>query len=306
MSLTRRTFLERGAAALATAAAVGGRPINLWGNPLGKSIGIQLYTVKDDLKKDLAGTLRQIGSIGYKEVEMAGFFGKTPKEFKTALDDAGLHCGSSHLSFEDGEAKSMDYAAAIGAKYVVSSVTLPRAKAMKFDPKAFLKMLDSMTYDDYKGVAEECTRLAEEAGKKGLQFAYHNHNFEFKPYKQGLGYDLLLKSTDPKLVKFELDCGWMSAAGQSPAAYISRYPDRYRMLHIKDFKPTAKPSVSLDEDKQPAPTELGRGHVDYPSIFKAAKNSAVEWYYVEQEPPFVDMPAIAAAKVDFEYLHSMS
>lgn len=114
-----------------------------------------------------------------------------------------------------------------------------------------------------------------------------------------------LKSTDPALVKFELDCGWMSAAGHSPAEYLRKYPDRYRLLHIEDFQPTDKPSLGLGPAVRPVPAELGRGHLDYGPIFAAARESQVEWYYVEQEPPFTEMTAIQAIKVNYEDLRKM-
>jgi sugar phosphate isomerase/epimerase len=115
----------------------------------------------------------------------------------------------------------------------------------------------------------------------------------------------LLRETVPTLVCFELDCGWMAAAGHDPAAYLTNYPKRYRLLHIKDFQPTASPSVGLDESVRPKPAELGRGHVDYKPIFAAAKKTDVEFYYVEQEPPFTTTTAMEAIKIDFDYLHAM-
>jgi len=310
MKRSRREFLIQSGAALTAAAVVAGNPFRLQANPLGLPIGIQLYTVKDELPKDYDGTLAQVAAVGYREVELAGFFGKKPAEIKASLDKAGLHCGSIHIPAPDQASEAMDYAKGIGAKYVVSSVLLPKRftpAGGKVNWDAVVTMLKSLTLDDYKSIAEECNRLGEQAKAAGLQFAYHNHNIEFKPFPGGTGYDELLRSTDPQLVKFELDCGWMSSAGHNPATYIAKYPDRYRMLHIKDFKLTSKPSYGMWPPESPEPTELGRGNIDYKPIFAAAKKAGkIEWYYVEQEPPYNDMPVLEAIKVDYEYLHKMS
>ena len=176
----------------------------------------------------------------------------------------------------------------------------------KPDWDAMITKLKSLTLDDYKSIAEQCNQMGEQAKQAGLQFGYHNHNIEFKPFPGGTGYDELLRSTDPQLVKLELDCGWMSSAGFNPATYLAKYPDRYRMLHIKDFKLTSKPSFGMWPPESPEPTELGRGNIDYKPIFSAAQKAGhIEWYYVEQEPPYKDMPVLEAIKVDYEYLHKL-
>jgi sugar phosphate isomerase/epimerase len=170
-----------------------------------------------------------------------------------------------------------------------------------------MAQLSALTLDDFKKIAARCNEMGEQAKKAGLQFGYHNHNFEFKPLTGGgIGYDVILRETDPSLVKFELDCGWMVAAGHDPVVYLTKYPKRYHLLHIKDFQPTASPSVGLDDSVRPKPAELGRGHIDYKPIFAAAKNTEVELYYVEQEPPFTTTPAMEAIKIDYDYLHAMA
>jgi sugar phosphate isomerase/epimerase len=307
MASSRREFLIQAGTALTTAALIADNPVSLYGNPLNKPIGLQLYSVTEKLEKDFDGTLRQIRAIGYQEVELAGFFGKKPAQFKKSLDDAQLHCASVHIFGDGGPQESMDFAAAIGAKYIISSVTLPENIPAPTGRGGFddlVKALNKFTLDDFKSIAEHANHLGEQAKKSGLQFGYHNHNFEFRPINGKIGYDEILRLTDPALVKFELDCGWMAAAGHDPAAYLEKYPTRYRLLHIKDFKPTRVPSVGLDS--APTAAELGRGHIDYKPIFAAAKHTAVEYLYVEQEPPFVEVPVMEAIKIDYDYLHSMS
>jgi sugar phosphate isomerase/epimerase len=189
----------------------------------------------------------------------------------------------------------------IDKKQVISLIPAKRAN-YGIDGHSF--DFASMTIDDYKSLADYYNRLGEQAKKADLQLVYHNHNREFRPLKNGTtGYDQLIHSTDAKLLKLELDCGWMRAAGHNPFAYLTRYPERYRMLHIKDFKLIPKPSFG--NNSEPKPTELGRGSIDYKPIFAAAKKSGIEWYFVEQEPPFGDMPAMQAIQVDYDYLHNL-
>jgi sugar phosphate isomerase/epimerase len=307
MTSSRREFLIGGAGALAAGACALSHPTSAFANPLGKPIGLELYTVNAELDKDYDGTLRQIAAIGYKEVETGVSDKKTAAEVRKSLQDAGLGCRALHIGM-GGIDQAIPYAKEIGAKYLISSVTLPTPPAPgKFDVKLFLAQLSSLTLDDYKKIAARCNELGEQAKKAGLQFGYHNHNFEFKPEAGGaIGYDIVLRETDPMLVKFELDCGWMAAAGHDPVAYLKKYPNRYRLLHIKDFQPTSSPSVGLDEMVRPKPAELGHGHIDYKPIFAAAKQTEVELYYVEQEPPFNTTPAMQAIKIDYDYLHALA
>lgn len=280
-------------------------------NPLDRPIGIQLYTVGPELDKDFHGTLKQISAIGYKEVELAPTHSKTAAQLRKAFKSAGLTCRSAHM-FDPNQSptKFMDFANELGVKYVVTSFNLPQAiMASMTGPKpdfgALVKALQQMTLDDYKKSAETANSLGEEAQKRGMQYLYHNHNVEFKKFGDTTGYDTILTSTDRDLVKMELDCGWMSAAGYDPVAYFNKYPNRFRLLHIKAFKPGAA-TLNLTGDGAPVPTELGKGLPDYGPIFASARDAGIEQYYVEQEPPFADMPALEAIKVDYDILHKMS
>jgi sugar phosphate isomerase/epimerase len=257
-------------------------------------IGLQLYSVGDDLQKGVPGTLRQLRAIGYKRVETAGFAGLTAKAFRAQLDQARLVCPSTHLPVGSHELGPLfEDAHTVGAKYVVSSAL-------------FSSKSGSQTLDDYLGMADRLNNLGRKAKDAGLQYAYHNHNFEFRKLDgDRIGYDVLLKHTDPELLAFELDCGWMVAAGYDPINYFHQYPGRYRMLHVKDFVATNGPSTSLAKDERPQGTELGRGHIDYKPILLAAAEAGIHDYYVEQEPPFIDMSALAAVKVDYQYLRAL-
>ena len=306
-SQSRRGFLHN--AGLAAAAFTSFDSVRA--NPLNQAIGLQLYTVGDELGKDFNGTLKQIAAIGYKQVELAQSFNKSAAELRAAFSDVGLTCSSAHLfDFQKTPAQFMDFAQELGVQFVVSSFNPPpRAMAAISsgtpDFSAFLKVINSMTLDDYKLSAEACNKLGEEARKHGLQYAYHNHNAEFKTFDGITALDTLIASTDPELVKLEMDCGWVAVAGYDPVAYLKKYPGRIRLLHIKAFK-AGPATIVLGGPDQPEPTELGRGGIDYRPVFEAAQKAGVKHYYVEQEPPFKDMSSIDAAKVDYQFLHGLN
>ena len=302
IAVSRRSFLVRTpAAALALVAGVR----RIAADPLGVPPGIQLYTVGADMQKDTPGTLRALRQIGYVNVESAGFGKLSPADLRKAIDDAALKCPSAHLQFSSADPGPLfDQAHALGVQYVVSSVltTQPFGKSMM----EAIRALSSQTADDFKRNAALANSIARKAKAAGLQYAYHNHNFEFRDLAGGkTGYDILLAETDPELVKFELDCGWMCAAGKNPVDYFRRYPTRYRMIHVKDFV-KGPATTDLMGPNRPTGTELGRGFIDYRPIFVAAGAAGVQYYFSEQEPPFTDMSPLAAAKADYAYMHAIS
>jgi len=308
--LARREFLVTGSAAGAALALAHSMPKLLQAEPANRAIGIQLYTVAADLAADARGTLTALASIGYREVESAGFAKLSAGDFRKALDDAELHCPSAHLHFSAADPGPLfEDAHAVGAHYAVSSVLIAMPETPSGTPpkrEDFIKALANLTLDDFKRTADLANTIGAKAKQAGLQYAYHNHNFEFKDQGNGqTGYDLLLSQTDPDLVKFELDCGWMVTAGHDPIDYFRKYPNRYRMIHVKDFLPGGKPSTSLSGPDRPQGTELGRGHIDYAPIFSAASQAGVEYFFSEQEPPIEGMTAIEAAKVNYDYMRSL-
>jgi len=166
--------------------------------------------------------------------------------------------------------------------------------------------MEPLGLDGFKKTAEKMNEVGKKAKAAGLQYAYHNHNFEFEKMPDGSpGYDVLVKETDPELVKFEIDCGWMVVAGSDPVAYFQTYPGRFRMLHIKDFKPVPKPTIELVGPGRPQGADLGTGFVDYGPIFAAGKAAGIEHIFVEQETPF-PVSQLDSAKVDYAYLQKFS
>src|ERR1700677_725886 len=278
--LSRRSFLKT-ASASAACAALWSRAPRLLANPLGLPIGLQLYSVRDLLPKDYAGTLRQLGALGYREVEAAGFFGHTPSEVKQAMDHAGLRCVSAHYSLKDLLPKvdeTIQFCKDLGLNYIVCSAPMLKDPSRIKDAGS-RSARESMTLDDWRWNADQFNHIGERVHAAGMSFAYHNHTPEFRSENGVMFYDELLRSTDAAKVSMELDCGWAAVAGQDPADLLKRYADRIVMLHVKDFKltPATTPATA------PSSTEMGHGTIDYHSIFAAAKKANIKHAFVEQE-----------------------
>lgn len=298
--MSRRSFFSLAGGAIATTAW----SPRAWGSA-GLPVGIQLYTVNADLSKDPAGTLKKIAQIGYSEVETAGWGKLSAAQFRDLLKDAGLRAPSAHLMFGmQDTGKLLDDAKTLGAEYVVSSVLSANEPGKGMQDS--LKNLNTMTADDFRRTAAKANEIGAKAKAAGLKYAYHNHNFEFRDMGDGTtGYDILLKETDPSVVMFEGDCGWMKVAGKDPVDYLSRHGSRYAMLHIKDFKNITKPVTALMSPDAPTPTELGRGSIDLKPIVDAGRKAGVTHMFVEQEPPFKEVPAMEAAEIDYRVLKSL-
>ena len=266
-----------------------------------RAVGLQLFTVSESLERDFDGTLQSIHRIGYREVETAGALRRSAAQWRTSLGNAGLACASVHLAGDDPIPAMMDFAKELGASYVVTALYMLNPTP---DDASYRRMLASLVLDDYKRMADTCNRLGKEAKELGLTLAYHNENTEFEPHAGQLGYDTLLAETDSDLVKLELDCGWMVAAGHDPTQYLLAHPDRYRMLHVKDFMPIAKPTYGVAEGDAPRSAELGRGVIDYRSIIGAGRRAGIEHYLVEEEPPFAT-PMMQALTIDYRYLRTI-
>jgi sugar phosphate isomerase/epimerase len=290
--VSRRDFVK-GAAACAALLRAGA----VWASPLGLPLGLQLYSVREFLPKDFDGTLRQLGAMGYRDVEAAGFFGLSAADVMRALAQAGLRCVSAHYTLQQLQDLDdiVEFGRDLGLNCIICAAPMMRdpAKAKRL---SWVAGLEAMTADDWKWNAEELNRIGARVRAAGIEFGYHNHYIEFHEHDGFLPYDELLQRTDPKLVAMEMDCGWVVIGGHKPEEYLTRYPERYVMLHIKEFKLEGwKPG------EEPVSTEMGRGSIDYASIFAAAKKARIRHIFVEQEA-FPDMPAMDALKTDADWL----
>lgn len=304
-SFTRRSLLVRSAAVVAAAPMVD--VACLWGADAESKPGVQMYMVAADFKKDPAGTLASLKSIGYGYVEAFAMAISNMAEFKKMLADAGLGCPSGHFAFGFSPTeKLLDDANALGVRYVVSSVLPPGPagnEQKSVDVGGVMQRMNHLTEDDFKRMAAQANGLGESAKKRGLVFAYHNHNVEFRKLESGTtGYEILLKETDPALVKLEVDAGWMAAGGADPAALIAANAGRVRLLHFKDFSTITPPINQLSPEAGAHIVDLGTGVAPLKAAYEAARRAGVEYFIVDHDPPFHGKTALEAAKVDYAYV----
>jgi sugar phosphate isomerase/epimerase len=281
---SRRTFLKASAASVAVTTTAVRR---LSAAPLSLPIGLQLYSVRELLPKDFDGTLRQLAAAGYVEVEAAGYFDHTAAQFRQAMDQAGLRCISTHYGLAQLRAhldEEIEYAHSAGMSYIICPTP------MRKDPAAH----GPLNLEDWRWVAAELNKIGEKVKAAGMTFGYHNHGPEFGNENGVVFYDELLRLTDPRLVIFEMDCGWVFAAGRDPVDYLSKMPERFPLLHVKDMAKNAKGEYES--------TVLGRGAMDYKPILRAA--TAVKHYFIEQEE--FDMPVMEALRLDADYMRKLS
>jgi sugar phosphate isomerase/epimerase len=264
MISSRRTFLKA-SSALAAAAAAG--PRSLLSAPLRFPIGLQLYSVRNLLPKDFDGTLHQLAAAGYKEVEAAGYFDKTAADFGNALQKAGLKCVSTHHQLTQLKTQLdqlIEYGQALGLQYIICSWA-----GVHRDPSR----TGELNLDDWRYVADQFNTIGAKVKSAGMTFGYHNHTVEFGKENGIVYFDELLKRTDPKVVSFEMDCGWVVAGGHNPVEYLSKFPERFPLLHVKD--------LVKQPDGKWRNVVMGKGTIDYRPIFRAA--TGLKHYFIEQE-----------------------
>jgi sugar phosphate isomerase/epimerase len=295
--MKRRTFIET---SFATAFVSARGPTRMiWAADAGHGIGrvgVQLYTVRNAIKADFEGTLARVAQIGYKEVEFAGYFDRSPKDIGALLQKNGLTSPSCHVGYDVVERK---FAEQIEASHTIGH---------KFIVCPWIEEKQRIEPDGYKRAAELFQKAGEQSHKAGIQFAYHNHTFEFQP-SQALGgklpYDVLL-ATDPKYVKMELDLCWISVAGKDPVEYFNKYPGRFPLGHVKDMKRLpegAEGPTSSPDREMPNMTEVGGGIIDWKRIFSHSEKAGIQHYFVEHDYP---ADAFASITKSYAYLSTLT
>jgi sugar phosphate isomerase/epimerase len=290
-SMNRRTFLETAstvtAATLLTSRlgwAAGDHKIN--------KVGVQLYSVRDLMKDDFDGTIAKVAQIGYKEVEFAGYFGRTAQQVRAACDKNGLAAVATHVQYDELDDKFpavVETSKAIGLEYIVCP----------WIPEELRKSADI-----WKRASAKFNRCGELSKKAGMQFAYHNHWFEFLPVDGKLPYDQLLKECDPSLVKMEMDLCWITAAGADPLKYFNLYPGRFPLVHVKDLKtlPHITAGGAQNYGDTVDLTEVGSGIIDWKRIFAQSEKAGIKHYIVEHDHPKEPFDSIAKS---YEYLNKL-
>jgi sugar phosphate isomerase/epimerase len=283
---SRRTFLKA-TGAVAAAACVG--VDSLTAKPLALPLGLELYSVRDQLPKDFEGTLAKVRAAGYTVMEAAGYYDRSAADFRKAMDNAGIRCVSTHHALNVLETeldKWIDYGHTLGLEYFVCS----SSGGMHRDPTA----KGAPTLDDWRWIAGEFNRIGEKVKAAGMTFGVHNHTPELAVIDGVLVYDELLKLTDPKLVIFEMDAGWVLASGHSPIDYLTKTPERFKLMHVKD--------MIKQPDGKELMTVLGKGSLDYGPILHAA--TQLQYYFVEQEA--FEMEPFEELRLNAEYMRKLS
>lgn len=253
----------------------------------GMTYGVQLFQVRRQAATDLPGALRAIHQAGFAQVELNPVaYGHPPAELRTMVEDAGLRVVSGHFDYAGMEGK-LDYARELGLRYFVCPMV---PKEQWGSVGGFAK------------AAEVFNAVGKGAKDRGMEFVFHNHDYEFKPVDGTTGWAVLMKRTDPGLVKLELDCYWLAQAGQKPLEMLERHMDRTVLLHLKDR--TANAPTSFDMETTSAHfTELGKGTIDWPAILKQGKVQGIAYAFLDQDE--TAGPVVESMKVSRAYLRSV-
>ena len=248
------------------------------------NFGLQLYTLRDVLPNDPKGVLTQVASFGYKQIEsyegaQGMFWGMTNTEFKKFMDDLGMKIVCSHVDINKDFDRKVAEAAAIGMNYLICPWLGPQK-----------------TLDDYKKAADTFNNRGEICKKNGLRFAYHNHDYSFVALDGQMPQDVMMQNTGKDLVDYEMDIYWVITGGQDPIAWLKKYPNRFRLGHVKDRIKGAT--------ERGASCVLGTGSIDYPKLIKDAKAAGMEYFIVEQER-YDNTTPLEAAKADALYMEKL-
>jgi sugar phosphate isomerase/epimerase len=243
-----------------------------------KKVGLQLWSVKEEMAANPWTTLEKLAGYGYNQLESFEgdkgiFWGKSNKEFRKFLAGLDMKLISSHCKVEEKFEQKAALAGEIGMKYLICPMKGPQK-----------------SIDDFKRFADEFNACGEICRKNGLRFAYHNHDYSFKEVDKQIPQDVLLNNTDKNLVDFEMDIYWAITAGVKPLEYMEKYPGRFRLAHIKDR------SKNVPADAQWESCNLGKGVIDYYRILGQVKQEALKYLFVEQEKFTGSTPMKSAAE----------
>lgn len=318
MNIDRRTLIS--GLALSTGAMIAPKVLSAkttakFFERTGLPIGLQLYTLGPDAGKDLDATFAQVAEIGFREVELPGLYGKTPVAIAQAAQRAGLKISSVHLplvpvgmsglSMGSEPQRITQDLGELGARWAVAPLLmLPTG----FHPQTGETMENAISRSVTEAGADVWKRTAAALNEKaaalkptGIQVAYHNHNLEFAPIGKTNGWEILWHETQPDLVHFEVDVGWVAAAGLDPARFLNSALGRVKLVHLKDVAPDNVPGYRITMK----PANMGTGKLNFSAILAAARNAGCQHFLFEQEPPFA-IPRIEAARVAFAFLKEVT
>jgi len=291
--MKRREFIQT-AAAVSAAVLI---PSFAFAGPKRK-IGLQLYSLRDVIFKDVEGTLKQVADFGYQELELFGYndgkvFGKPVAEFAKMVKDLGMTIPSGH--YGTGLISAPNRPAAIGTLTNGWEKAVSDAKVLGQENMviAYLQKDERKTLDDYKKVCELINKNAEICNKYGIRIGYHNHDFEFEPIDGQVPYELMMKELDPKSVSMELDLFWTTYANHDPIKLFATYPGRFPQWHVKDMR----------KDDRKLNADVGTGTIDFKAIFAKANEAGFKHFYIEHDT--FPATSIESVKADSQNIKSI-
>ena len=255
-------------------------------SPSLNKFGIQLYTLRDVIQENPKEILKTLSTFGFNQIEgyegkKGLFWGMTNTEFKKYTSDLGLNMVSSHCDINKDFEKKAAQAAEIGMEYLVCPWIGPQKSK-----------------DDWKKVTDKLNACGEICKKNGIRFAYHNHDYSFKSFSGMIPHNYMMDNTDPATVDFEMDIYWVVTGGADPIEYLEKYPNRFRLCHVKDRLKSAAP------DEKKATCNLGTGQIDFPKILKVAQANGMKHYIMEQED-YQGASPMDSAKIGADYLKNL-
>lgn len=285
---TRRDFLRLSALAAAAGCTLGRASRAFAAEPGHLIYGVQLFMVRRQAAKDLSGILKAIHRIGFTQIELYPIAYNHPApELRRIIADSGLGAVSGHFDYDGLETK-VDYARRLGLEYMVCPM-LPRAQWN--------------SAEGFREAAAKFNTWGKQAKDAGMTFAFHNHDYEFKPQGKTTGFEVLMQNTDPDLVKLELDFYWLTQAGQNPLQMLRHHARRARLIHLKDRLPNFPTSFTPDPDADHF-TELGKGTIRWPELLEQAKKQGIRYAFVDQDE--TSIPVLDSLGESYAYLHKLN
>ena len=237
-----------------------------------RRVGLQLYSLRDQFKKDVGCTLDQVRAFGVTDVELAGTYGVAPEKFKAELDARKLKAVSAHFSYEQCR------------DHIDDVVREAKLFGLEYAGCAWIPHADPFDEKTTREAAAVFNRAGERLAKDGIKFFYHTHGYEFLPYRDGTLFDLLMAETKPEYVHIEMDVYWIVHPGQDPVKFLEKYGKRVELMHVKDMR-RGTPGGFTGQSDVTNNVVLGEGMIDWPAVFRAAKKAGVKWYFIEDESP---------------------
>jgi len=236
-------------------------------------VGLQLYSLRDQFKKDVPGTLDEVKGFGIKYAELAGTYDVKPPEFKAMLEQRGIKPISGHFGFE----RFRDDVEGVAAE--------AKALGLQYAGCAWIPHDGAFNEKTCRDAAAVFNHAGDALAKHGIKFFYHTHGYEFQPHGDGTLFDLLMQETNPKCVRYEMDIFWIVHPGQDPAKLLEKYKGRWDLMHLKDMRPSTPTGLLTGSTDVKNDVALGTGKIDMPATLRAAKDVGVKWYFIEDESP---------------------